>query len=277
MLSTALASTLAQSRTTILLLGDSLSASYGMVYEQGWVPLLQSKLDTAGLPYRIINASISGETTGGGLARLERLLAEHRPDILWIELGGNDGLRGYPPAAIRANLQNLAQLGQGAGAEVWLTQIHIPPNYGPRYTKAFDAVFAEVASALGLRLLPFILEDVALVPGLLMADGIHPTVEAQPLIAAKVFALLSELAASAEPAGEAALLGLERIAKVVLQSPNHRNASGDPDILASLSGQLAPPEQADLAGHPWALLPVKRMHCAQTYWTERCRTSHCGG
>jgi acyl-CoA thioesterase-1 len=189
-----LASMPLQAKSTILLLGDSLSASYGMVYEQGWVPLLQDKLDTADLPYRIINASISGETTGGGLVRLDRLLQEHQPDILWIELGGNDGLRGYPPVSIRQNLDTMATHAKQQGAEVWVTQIHIPPNYGPRYTNTFNEIFPAVAERHALRLIPFIIEDLFLTPGLMMADGIHPTSEAQPLIADKVLHLLTAIA-----------------------------------------------------------------------------------
>lgn len=177
----------------ILLMGDSLSASYGMPYEEGWVPRLQQLLDTQKLPWSIINASISGETTGGALARLPRLLEEHRPNVVWIELGGNDGLRGYPPDRIRANIEAMIEQSQAAKADVWITQIHIPPNYGPRYTERFEALYREIAEDRELRLLPFILENVALQPELMMADGIHPTAEAQPGIAARYLEILRSL------------------------------------------------------------------------------------
>ncbi len=178
---------MAIAETRILLLGDSLSASYGMTYEAGWVPQLQQKFDTAATSVEIINASISGETTGGGLSRLPRLLDEHSPDILWIELGGNDGLRGYPPPRIRQNLEQMTDLASERNITVWLTQIEIPPNYGPRYNERFSALFREVAESRSLELLPFILVDVALKPELMMNDGIHPTIEAQPLIAERFF------------------------------------------------------------------------------------------
>lgn len=170
----------------VLLLGDSLSASYGMAYEEGWVPRMQQLLDTEAQPVRIINASISGETTGGGQARLARLLQEHQPHVLWIELGGNDGLRGYPPPSIQANIESMIRMGQEQDARVWITRIEIPPNYGPRYNERFRSLFTELAENFDLPLLPFPIEDVALNPDLMMPDGIHPTSEAQPRIAEKM-------------------------------------------------------------------------------------------
>lgn len=158
-----------------------------MDYKDGWVPRLQSLIDTQHPGWTIINASVSGETTGGALARLPRLLEEHQPDILWIELGGNDGLRGYPPPSIKANLLQMIDLATQAKAAVWLTQIKIPPNYGPRYTQSFEANYTQLADERTLPLIPFILTPVALKPELIMADGIHPKVEAQAQIADYVF------------------------------------------------------------------------------------------
>ena len=161
---------------TVLVVGDSLSAGYGMESEQGWVHLLRKQL---GDKAKVVNASISGDTTSGGLARLPRTLAEHQPDIVIIELGGNDGLRGYPVAQIHANLLAMTQAVIAAGATPVLAGMQIPPNYGPRYTAAFRAIYADVAETTGAALVPFLLEGVVTRRELMQHDGIHPTAQAQ--------------------------------------------------------------------------------------------------
>ena len=167
---------------TLLVLGDSISAAYGIQREQGWVTQLESRLETREPAWRVVNASISGETTGGGLARLPAALAAHDPDLVVIELGGNDALRGYPLERIRDNLDALVRLVLEAGRDVLLVGMEIPPNYGPRYTAGFAGLFKEVAETHQVALVPFLLEQVALSPGLMQADGIHPTAEAQALL-----------------------------------------------------------------------------------------------
>ncbi len=167
----------------ILVLGDSVSAAYGMRQHEGWVPLLQKEIaDQATL----INASVSGETTAGGLNRLPALLKEHQPHIVIIELGGNDGLRGYPVPSIRKNLQNLITLSSDAGAQVLLIGMKIPPNYGKPYTRAFEENYTLLAKENDLPLVPFLLESVAGNNELMQSDGIHPTANAQPLIVQNV-------------------------------------------------------------------------------------------
>ena len=143
----------ASANQAIVVLGDSISAGYGIQRDQGWVSLLSQTLVEREEPWVAVNASISGETTGGGRARLAGVMAEHDPEIVIIELGGNDGLRGYPIEKIRANLTAMIDMVQRAGAVPLLVSMRIPPNYGPRYTRAFDSVFAEVARATGARLL----------------------------------------------------------------------------------------------------------------------------
>ena len=167
----------------VLLLGDSLSASYGMAESQGWVTLLNLHLQQQNAPYQIINASISGETTGGGLARLPAILAKQPIDVLFIELGGNDGLRGFPPKVIKQNLIAMVELAQAKNIPVYLMSIRIPPNYGPRYNKMFTAVFSQVSEEKQVPLLPFFMENIAPDAQLMQADGIHPNVAAQPKIA----------------------------------------------------------------------------------------------
>lgn len=162
------------------MLGDSISAAYGMSLEQGWVSLLAEQLVASNAAVKVVNASISGETTAGGLRRLPQLLAEHEPSLVIIELGGNDGLRGYPLKSLRANLDKLATLSRDAGARVILVPMEIPPNYGSRYTAGFRESFVATANSTGSTLAPFLLEGVATDPGLMQADGIHPSVEAQP-------------------------------------------------------------------------------------------------
>lgn len=166
---------------TILVFGDSISAAYGLEVEQGWVALLQKKLDKAAPgKHRVVNGSLSGETTSGGKTRLPPLLQKHKPDIVVIELGGNDGLRGQPPQLMAANLRRMIADGRAAGAEVLLFGMRIPPNYGRAYTQAFEKVFVDVGKSEKVPLMPFFLEGVAGVPVLMQRDGIHPTVEGQP-------------------------------------------------------------------------------------------------
>lgn len=167
----------------ILVLGDSVSAAYGIRQHEGWVPLLKKEIaDHA----TVINASVSGETTAGGLNRLPALLKEHQPHIVIIELGGNDGLRGYPVPSIRKNLQDLITLSTEAGARVLLIGMKIPPNYGKPYTKAFENNYSQLAKENDLPLVPFLLESVAGNTELMQSDGIHPTANAQPLIVQNV-------------------------------------------------------------------------------------------
>jgi acyl-CoA thioesterase-1 len=164
---------------TILVLGDSISAAYGIQRDAGWVALLEQRLATHRPSWRVVNASLSGDTTGGGLARLPKALETHAPSIVVIELGGNDALRGYPIADIRRNLEKLTSLAQSAGARVVIAGMQIPPNYGSRYTQAFHQMFVEVAEANDATLIPFLLDGIATDDRLMQPDGIHPTAEAQ--------------------------------------------------------------------------------------------------
>ena len=164
----------------ILVLGDSISAGYGMNIDDGWVNLLNQTLIQRESRWRMINASISGETTTGGLKRLPDLLEEHTPQIVVLELGGNDGLRGYPTTKIRNNLLQMTDLVDQAGAKSVIITMRIPANYGPRYTRAFEQVFAEAAESSGAALVPFLFEALAVDPEMMQEDGIHPTAKAQP-------------------------------------------------------------------------------------------------
>lgn len=167
----------------ILLLGDSLSASYGMTQNEGWVTLLNQQLSEKNAPYNIINASISGETTAGGLSRLPGILAKQSIDTLIIELGGNDGLRGFPPKLIKSNLAKMVDLAHAKNIPVYVMNIRIPPNYGPRYSKMFTDVFVQVGNEKDITVLPFFMEQIAVDPSLMQNDGIHPNRIAQPKIA----------------------------------------------------------------------------------------------
>ncbi|WP_204478499.1 arylesterase, partial [Aeromonas veronii] len=171
---------------TLLVLGDSLSAGYQMQVEQSWPALLNQKWQEEGGKHTLLNASISGETTQGALARLPALLKEHKPDWLLIELGGNDGLRGFAPTITRQNLASMIALAKEQQTRVVLTQIQLPRNYGARYLRQFEQIFPELAQANDLPLLPFFMDDIALRPELMMNDGIHPTPAAQPQIRDKV-------------------------------------------------------------------------------------------
>ena len=167
---------------TILIFGDSLSAGFGIDVDQSWGALLQQRLEQQGYEHRVVNASISGETTEGGATQIESAIDAFAPELVILELGGNDGLRGFPPARIKANLKAIAERARASGAEVVLLGIRIPTNYGARYTQAFEAVYAEVASELGIRWIEFFMEGVALNDELLQADRIHPNAEAQPIL-----------------------------------------------------------------------------------------------
>jgi len=186
----------ADDNLTLLVYGDSLSASYGIEEEQGWVNLLQLKLISEGLPVEVVNGSVSGETTTGGLARLPAMLASYQPKLVILELGGNDGLRGLPVNLMRENLVKMIDLAKSSGAEVVLTGIQIPPNYGPRYTAPFFATYAELAEQKSLPLVPFLIEGIPQQPELMQDDGIHPKAEAQMMILDNVWPILGPLLAS---------------------------------------------------------------------------------
>jgi acyl-CoA thioesterase-1 len=175
---------------TILVHGDSLSAGYGMPPEQTWVQLLQ---DSLGETVTVINSSISGETSKGGLERLPGLLEVHQPSILILELGANDGLRGYPLPQLRANLVRMIEMAQAENTQVVVLGIRLPPNYGRRYTEPFFNLFNEVAADYDLPYLPFLLDGVAQFSDLMQADGLHPTAEAQPIILENVKPLVDSL------------------------------------------------------------------------------------
>jgi acyl-CoA thioesterase-1 len=178
---------------TIVVVGDSLSSGYGIAAEQSWVAMLEDRLQAEGYGYQVVNASIAGDTTAGGLARLPRLLDSHEPKLVVIELGGNDGLRGQPIATLRANLTKMVELCQQAGAQVVLAGIQIPPNYGPAYTQALAAVYPELAKRHGTALIEFLLEDVALNANLMQPDGIHPNAAGQEIVFANVWRVLGPL------------------------------------------------------------------------------------
>lgn len=182
---------------TILVLGDSISAAYGMDLERGWVALLQQQLSEQQSGWRVVNASISGDTSAGGLQRLPALIERHEPDIVIVELGGNDGLRGYPIAQLRSNLTQMIEISRSQGAGVLLLAMEIPPNFGARYTGLFRDSYAEVARATETALAPFILEGIALDSDLMQADGIHPTASAQPRLLDNVLPHLTPLLAAA--------------------------------------------------------------------------------
>ncbi|UJF18793.1 multifunctional acyl-CoA thioesterase I/protease I/lysophospholipase L1 [Vibrio sp. SS-MA-C1-2] len=167
---------------TLLILGDSLSAGYQMSIEQSWPYLLQEKWQS-NQDIKIINASISGDTTGNGLARLPELLTQHQPNYLLIELGANDGLRGFPTKTIAENLQQIVSLAQQQQTSVMLMQIRVPPNYGRRYSEMFNKIFINISNNNNIPLLPFFLEKVIIKPELMMSDNLHPKPEAQPWIA----------------------------------------------------------------------------------------------
>jgi len=177
----------------ILVLGDSISAGFGLPPGAGWTHLLQKRLAERRYPHRVVNASISGDTTAGGRSRLPALLARHKPAIVVIELGGNDGLRGAPVATTRANLRRMIELAKAAPARVLLLGMRMPPNFGPTYTAQFEAMYAELARAQGAALVPFFLERIATDLGKFQPDRIHPTAAAQPELVATVWPALMKL------------------------------------------------------------------------------------
>ena len=183
----------AAGKPVILVLGDSLSAGYGIPVDQGWVARLQQRLDAEGYGYTVVNASVSGETTVGALERLPRALARHKPALVVIELGGNDGLRGLPVTELRANLEALVSGSREAGARVLLAAVRMPPHYGPQYTEKFYAVYESVARDLRVPWVPFFLEGIALREDLFQDDGIHPDLEAQPILLDNVWPVLKPL------------------------------------------------------------------------------------
>ena len=177
----------AASAHIILVVGDSLSAAYGIPVEQGWVALLQERLDNKDFPYRLVNASISGDTSANARARLDPALASHEPAVLLLGLGGNDGLRGLSLAAMKDNLAAMIASTQAAGARVLLIGVQLPPNYGPRYTQRFEAVYRELAREHNVSLLPSLVDGIGTEQDLMQPDGIHPNASAQPLIRDRVW------------------------------------------------------------------------------------------
>jgi acyl-CoA thioesterase I len=173
--------------------GDSLSAAYGIRPEQGWVTLLTQRLQAQGYGYQVVNASVSGETTAGGWARLPRALQVHQPAVVVLELGANDALRGLPLTDTRTNLEQMVQAAQASGAQVLLVGIQIPPNYGPRYTAEFAAIFPTLAKQYHVPLVPFLLQDVALNPARMQEDGLHPNAAGEPVVLDTVWKYLKPL------------------------------------------------------------------------------------
>ena len=172
---------------SLLIFGDSISAGYGMSKDKQWSEELKKILDKEGIKLEVLNRSISGETTGGGLSRIKKSLDILRPDYLLIELGGNDALRGYPPKKIYENLKEMILISKGFNVEIFLMQIRILPNYGKRYQTQFESIYEKVSNETNTTLIPFMLEDVALDKNLMLQDGIHPNEKAQPLIANFVY------------------------------------------------------------------------------------------
>jgi acyl-CoA thioesterase I len=190
-----IASVSAKAETPVILVfGDSISAGYGLArVDQGWVALLQTRLKEQEYVYQVVNASVSGETTAGGLARLPRALTLHQPKIVILELGGNDGLRALPIAQMRANLVHMVDLATAAGAQVLLLGMRIPPNYGPDFTEQFRLSYSDLARDKKLPLVPFLLNDIALFPNLMQSDGIHPNELGQPKLLDNVWPSLKPL------------------------------------------------------------------------------------
>ncbi len=178
---------------TVLIVGDSISAAFGLDTRLGWVSLLEQRLAEQGYQDKVVNASVSGDTSAGGQARLPALLAEHKPDLVILELGGNDGLRGQPPAQLQQNLVGMVQQSKKAGAKVLLLGMKIPPNYGERYTTAFAEVYPKVAQETNTPLVPFMLEGVGGVASRTQDDGIHPNADAQPILLENVWPMLKPM------------------------------------------------------------------------------------
>ena len=186
-------STSAYAQKNIIVLGDSISAAYGIPTEQGWVSLLQSRLETNHEQYNVINASISGDTTSDGLKRLPSLLERHQASFILIELGGNDGLRGYPLNTIKNNLEALIKQSKKNNITPILLAMRIPPNYGKRYTSGFQKIYQDIAQKSNITLVPFLMNDVATNPELMQKDGIHPTASAQSILLDAVWLTLEPL------------------------------------------------------------------------------------
>jgi len=178
---------------TVLIVGDSISAAFGLDTRLGWVTLLEQRMKDEGFTDKVVNASISGDTSAGGQARLPTLLAEHKPELVILELGGNDGLRGQQPAQLQQNLASMIDRSRAAGAKVLLLGMQIPPNYGPRYTNAFKAVYSDLAAEKKVPLVPFFLEGVGGIPELMQADGLHPAAGAQGKLLENVWPTLKPL------------------------------------------------------------------------------------
>ncbi len=178
---------------TVLIVGDSISAAFGLDTRVGWVSKLQERLRKEGYDDKVVNASISGDTSAGGQARLPALLAEHKPELVILELGGNDGLRGQQPAQLQQNLSSMIDAARGTGAKVLLLGMRIPPNYGPRYTKAFEEVYSTLAEEKQVPWVPFFLEGVGGVPELMQPDGLHPAAAAQDKLLENVWPALKPL------------------------------------------------------------------------------------
>jgi len=178
---------------TVLIVGDSISAAFGLDTRLGWVTLLEQRMKDEGFTDKVVNASISGDTSAGGQARLPALLAEHKPELVILELGGNDGLRGQQPAQLQQNLASMIDRSRAAGAKVLLLGMQIPPNYGPRYTNAFKAVYSDLAAEKKVPLVPFFLEGVGGIPELMQADGLHPAAGAQGKLLENVWPTLKPL------------------------------------------------------------------------------------
>ena len=179
--------TSSEENNSILIYGDSISAGYGMEKESQWSETLKTLLSDKGFKISVYNRSVSGETTGGGLTRISRILDELKPTFLLLELGGNDALRGYPPKKIYENLYKMIEASKERGIDVFLMQIRILPNYGKRYQTQFESIYPTLSQEKEVILLPFMLNDIALKKELMLSDGIHPNVDAQPLIAEIVF------------------------------------------------------------------------------------------
>ncbi len=194
--------------------GDSLSAAYGMSDTESWVGLLEERLSERNHPWRVANASISGETTAGGRERLPEVLERENPDLVILALGGNDGLRGLSPRAMRDNLEAMLEVIDTAGAQALLLGIRIPPNYGPQYTQRFEAVFTDLARERGLVFEPFFLHEIALRDGMIMDDGIHPTPEAQPYMLEAVWPHLEPMMRGIEACLDDAVSVSERPAQI---------------------------------------------------------------
>ena len=181
----------AASAPTVLIIGDSLSAGYGIDVDQSWTSLLQTRLDSQGYEYKVVNASISGDTTEGGATRIAPTLEKFSPSLVVLELGGNDGLRGFPPDRIKENLKSMIEACRESGAEVVMLGIRIPSNYGPRYTQAFEGVYRELADELSVPWIEFFMEGVALNGELMQDDGIHPNEAGQPILLDNAWPIIS--------------------------------------------------------------------------------------